>query len=1088
MSLTTEPRAGLDPALALIEHSLEHFFVVDPTWTVVYANAAASEAAKVDNLVGRHMWELSPSAYDSEGGQMYRRVMETRHSERIEYFSPTIGRWIDALAIPYQEGIAIFYRDVSKLRETQEEADRKEAIIQVVSDSTPALLSYVDTDERYVFNNETYRTWFGRAPESIRGKTVREVLGDEAYEVRKNSIHRALNGEAVNLTVPTILPNGRRLETEVSYTPHFKDGKVVGFAVLVRDISESRRTEQSLQQSLEQLEVAQQAAGAGAYDWDIRGDVIHWTPTQYRLFGVEPGTFGGNYAAFRAFVHPDEIEGAEAAFQTALQSEAETFEYEMRIVRPSGQTVWISTRGRIYRDDQGTPTRLVGINVDLTKVKEAEEALRQSDLIFRQIANSMPQMVWTGRPDGYIDWANTKWCEYTGQTLEETQASGWAHALHPDDRDRTLAEWTRAVSTGTLYQVTYRFKRASDGAYRWHIGRALPIYDDGGTITRWAGTCTDIHEEKQQERRQNFLVSLSDAMRGQGNGFQVGLRACKLAADYFEANRVAFVLFSEDSDEIRIIDNRQDASDCPALKTVADLDPLSVERLKAGRTLVVNNVQEDLPDDYVQRTLAPQKVASYIGVPFVREGRLQWMFGISTSELREWEAEEVRLAEDVAERIAAAVERSLTEEKLRASNRELEVRERTLRFLVELAEETRQIRDSQKIVSHIQRELCEHLKADRVTYGMFEEDEDSFELTAYSPRLPNPAGRFSASDFGDSVLDRVRSGEVIVLRDIEKEHDSPEGAARYVSMQCRALIVVPVIKNGRLTTTVAVHSAQPRDWTQEEVELVTMVVDRAWSSIERVRAEASLRKLNEELERRVDERTAELKAANLEMEGFTYSVSHDLRTPLRAMVSNARILEDDFGSHLSEEALHLMRRISTAANKMAQLVDDLLRLSRIGRQELLRRPIDLTALAQEVATEVGCEEGSVTVEPDMRAYADPVLVRLLLENLMGNCLKFGQAGKPLAVYVGRSPDGSFFVRDNGIGFDMQYAEKIFKPFERLHLDHEYPGTGIGLANVKRIVERHDGKVWAESSPGRGATFFFTLEEQIPAGSLTPTGL
>lgn len=1079
MSVTTESRAGLDPAFALIEHSLEHFFVVDSSWTVTYANAAASAAGRVDTLVGRHMWELSPDAYASEGGQMYRRVMETRQPDRIEYFSPSVGRWIDARAIPYQDGIAIFYRDLSKLRETQEEADRKQAIIQVVSDSAPALLSYVDREERYVFNNETYRTWFGQAPESIRGKTIREVLGEEAYEARKDSIQRALNGEAVNLTVPTILPDGRRLETEVSYTPHFKDGKVVGFAVLVRDISASRRTEQSLQQSLEQLEVAQQAAGAGAYDWDIVADTIHWTPTQYRLFGVEPGAFGGNYAAFRAFVHPDDIEGAEAAFQTALGSKAETFEYEMRIVRPSGQTVWISTRGRIYRDDDGTPTRLVGINVDLSKVKEVEEALRQSEMIFRQIANSMPQMVWTGRPDGYIDWANSRWCEYTGQTLEETQASGWAHALHPEDYERTLAEWTRAVSTGTLYQVTYRFKRASDGAYRWHIGRALPIYDNEGNITRWAGTCTDIHEEKQQERRQNFLVSLSDAMRAEANGFQVGLRACKLAADYFEASRLAFVLFSEDSDEIRVIDNRQETSECPAIKSVTDLDPLSVERLKAGRTLVVNDVQSELPGDYVQRVLAPQQVGSYIGVPFIRDGCLQWMLGIATSGVREWDPEEVRLAEDVAERIAAAVERSLAEEKLRASNRELEVRERTLRFLVELAEETRHIRDSQKIVSLIQRELCEHLKADRITYGMFDEDEDSFELTAYSPRLPNPAGRYKASQFGDSVLDRVRSGEVIVLRNVEKEHDSPEGAARYVSMQCRALIVVPVIRNGRLTTTVAVHSEQPRNWTQEEVELVTMVVDRAWSSIERVRAEASLRRLNEELERRVDERTAELKAANLEMEGFTYSVSHDLRTPLRAMVSNARILEDDFGGHLSEEAVHLMRRISTAANKMAQLVDDLLRLSRIGRQELLRRPVDLTALAKEVAAEVGCEDGSVTIEPELRAYADPVLVRLLLENLVGNCMKFGQAERPLAIQIGRGADGSFFVRDNGIGFDMQYAEKIFKPFERLHLDHEYPGTGIGLANVKRIVERHDGKVWAESVQGQGATFFFTLEQQIP---------
>ncbi len=230
------------------------------------------------------------------------------------------------------------------------------------------------------------------------------------------------------------------------------------------------------------------------------------------------------------------------------------------------------------------------------------------------------------------------------------------------------------------------------------------------------------------------------------------------------------------------------------------------------------------------------------------------------------------------------------------------------------------------------------------------------------------------------------------------------------------------------------------------------------------------KEIEEELTLRVAQRTEELEAAVKELEGFTYSVSHDLRGPLRAISGASMILREDFAENLPQEAHRHLIRQAEAAKKMGALIDDLLKLSRIGRQELRPADFDLAMLAAEVVHDI--EDGpEVEIEQDMPAFGDPRLIRFVLLNLIENAAKFSPNGGQIK--IGRQ-GSAFFVADQGIGFDMQYASKLFRPFERLVRDEEYPGTGIGLANAHRIVQRHGGRIWAESEPGKGSTFFFTL--------------
>ena len=518
----------------------------------------------------------------------------------------------------------------------------------------------------------------------------------------------------------------------------------------------------------------------------------------------------------------------------------------------------------------------------------------------------------------------------------------------------------------------------------------------------------------------------------------------KLSGDAVSGDMV-FLMLKDQNEEQLIGVAKSDASYEPAGHFHLSLDETSISGWvhRSGKTLVINDAAND---PRVSRGLREKyDVNTALAAPLIAEGKsIGVLLAISHDKNHRYSKREIALFEGLAREAALAIHTARLKEQRRQAEEAEAEREKQVRLLLDSTAEA--------------------------IYGV---DLDGI-CTFVNPACVQMLGYESEDDLlGKDMHELIH-------------HTLPDGTP-YSTEDCHVRHATLASKSSHIDNEVhwrADGSSFPVEYWSHPIrrndEVIGSVVT-FFDITERIKAEEELRHYRDELEQRVAERTAELTAVNKELESFSYSVSHDLRSPLRAIDGFSQALLDEYHDVLGADGQHHLERVRHAAQRMGNLIDDMLNLSRVTRSELKRQLVDLSALGSQVMDELQKRDPQRKVEikimPEINVQGDYSLLHIVLENLLGNAWKYTGEMSLACIELGTEildDETVYFVQDNGIGFDMKYASKLFMPFQRLHSADKFPGTGIGLATVARIVERHSGRIWVEAAPNQGARFRFTL--------------
>ena len=714
----------------------------------------------------------------------------------------------------------------------------------------------------------------------------------------------------------------------------------------------------------------------------------------------------------------------------------ETEECDVPFRHKSRGTVHLHVEGTISGD--WNECRLV--LVDVTARVCAEEDLRRSEERYRALVEVSSQVLYRMS----ADWSEMRGLE-GGSVLADTRATStdWFQMYIPEpDRELVRETVEHAIQEGTAFRLEHRVWQVN-GSLGWVSSRAIPLRDAHGNIVEWFGGANDITERKVAEeriRRQNAVFD------GIGRIFRGALacteqelgKICLAVAEEVTGSRFGFIGEIQPDGLLHILEISNPGWVCCTMHDQSEHCPppgnFKIHGLYGHVILEGKPFYTNTPHSHHASIGTPEghpPLTSFLGVPLYREDTVVGVIALANRE-EGFGLDDIESVTSLAEAVVRAFDRKRAENLLTESQQRLST-----------------AWDGGKMG------MWEWtLATGALIWSPYE-----FELLDLPSNVKKPTIEL--------FFQMVHPGDLAELK---------------ASIRCALDELRPwehefriVLSNGQVRWLVgASHVLLGSDGAAEKMVGVN------YDITDRKAMETKLRLAHDTLEQRVQERTVELRAANHELESFCYSVAHELGAPLRGINCFSSILLEEHAGGLDDEGRDFLQKIGSAALRLGLLVDDLLNLSRVTRRKLTRVRVDLAAVAREVIHELGSREPlrqvGVEIAEVLTADWDPSLAKLALQNLLGNAWKYTSKIPQAKIEFGsciQNEEVVFFVRDNGIGFDMSYVEKIFLPFERLHRIGEYEGTGIGLATVQRIVTMHGGRIWAEAEEGKGATFFFT---------------
>ncbi|MDP9039319.1 MAG: PAS domain-containing protein [Acidobacteriota bacterium] len=474
--------------IRLLQELPDAMMCLNREWRITYANGEARRLSRVaaDDLRGKTHWELYPGTVGSELERRFRRVMESGQPDRIEYFYEPFGVWADIRIFGTDDGIGLYYRDITEHRRATQQRDRFARQLEQVFQATTDAIVALDRSWNFTYVNDRAREIL-----SAKGELIGRCLWDE-FPAMQNSIYerryREAMAEQVGVEFEAFYPEPLNAWFWVEARPSDE-----GIVVFFRDITQRKQREHELHEQQELLEEIQGAALAATWELDVCSGRLTFGPGSYPVFG-RPLEELTSVDAVRAFLYPPDEDRVAEAVREALGGERVVV-VEFRVLVPDGRRLWIESRATAVTD-AGTVTHLRGMSIDISERKKNEEALVASEGRYRVLADLNPQAIWMGAPDGSVLYANQGLLDYMGQTIAGLCGLGWLQGYYPADRERVLERWGRSVLTGEEYDVECRLVRATDGAVRWWSIRARPVLDNTGAILYWLGVGTDIHDSR----------------------------------------------------------------------------------------------------------------------------------------------------------------------------------------------------------------------------------------------------------------------------------------------------------------------------------------------------------------------------------------------------------------------------------------------------------------------------------------------------------------------------------------------------------------------------------------------------------------
>jgi PAS domain S-box-containing protein len=1046
-----------DQKFALDQHAI--VAVTDVQGTITYVNdkfCAISQYSKKE-LIGQNHRILNSGHHSKEFfQQVYHAIANGKvwHGEIKNRAKDGSFYWVDTTIVPTlstdgkpRQYVAI-RADITERKRAEDvsKAALKELADQKFALDQHAIVAVTDVQGTITYVNDKFCAISQYSKKELIGQNHRILnSGHHPKEFFQQMYHAIANGKVWHAEIKNRAKDGSIYWVDTTIVPSVgEDGKPRQYVAIRADITERKRAEETVRESLATSEAALKELADQKFALDQHA-IVAVTDVQGTITYVndkfcaisqysKKELIGQNHRILNSGHHPREF------FQQMYHTIAngKVWHGEVKNRAKDGSIYWVDTTIVPTLSPDGRPRQYVAIRADITERKRGEEALHESQERFRLLLDGVKDYaIYMLDAEGHVISWNAGAARIKGYQSEEILGKHFSCFYIREDRetDKPSRELQESLANGRFEEQAQRVRK--DGSAFWANVVITPMYDDHGIHKGFSKVARDITERKQAEDAVRASLSTSEAARKE------------LADQKFALDQHAIVAITDVQGTITYVNDKFCA-----------ISQYSRDELIGQNHRILNSGHHS--KEFFQKmyhTIANGKVWHGEIKNRAKDGSIYW---VDTTIVP-------TLSSDGKPRQYVAIRADITERKLAG--------ETLARQALELSSSQQALEAQTLMLQSVLDSMAEGLVAADEQGKFLIWNRAAERIVGHGP-ADLPPQEWS-EHYGNYLSDRITpmpSEQLPLVRAIRGEVSTSEIFLRNPKVAAGAWIEAsgsPLRgKDGTLRGGVVAF----RDITKRKAD------------------EREIQKLNDELEHRVVERTAQLETANKELEAFSYSVSHDLRAPLRHIGGFSKLLVEEFGSTLDPTAQHYLERVQTGTQKMGLLVDELLNLARIGRHALRLQPTMLNSIVAEVIAILQPDAAGRQVEwviADLPAVeCDPVLIKQVFQNLLANALKFtrpradgnAQAGtpaqlRPTVIEVNcKEEDGQpvFMVRDNGIGFNMKYVDKLFGVFQRLHRTEDFEGTGIGLATVQRIVHKHGGRVWAEGELDKGAAFYFTL--------------